>query len=446
MRASEEGAEVALIEKKKIGGTCVNTGCVPKKISWYAGQIDYVVDELAPGYGFQIEDSRFSYSDMLESRERFVQSSRQGQKDKLKDKGVDVYQGQASFQNDREIQVGDQVLSADKIVIASGGRPVRPNFPGMGLVDTSDDFFQWDYLPQSAVVIGGGYIGLELAFLLHQFGVEVQLIHSHETPLEDFDAIIGQVLLDELDAAGIAFIPETKIDEFIDQEGQIVCLSEGEEKARAEKVIFAVGRQPNTDCLNLEATDIQLLDSGHIEVDDNHQTSLEHIYAVGDVIKRVPLTPAATQAGRSVADYLYGDKEDAVVDYDHIPTVVFGHPAIGSVGLSEKEAEEKYGRENIQVHTKTTKPMLSQVAGQDKTQHYKYITQGPDERLIGFHGLGHPIEETIQLFALLVKWGMTREQINQGVGIHPTATEDLLNFQIKIKRLGQKVTVLYRVK
>lgn len=426
--ASERGAKVALIEKKNIGGTCVNTGCVPKKISWFAGQIGYVMDELAPDYGFQIKDSHFSYSDMLEARNGFIDSARQGQEDTLKEKGIDVYEGQASFQSAQEIQVGEELLSADKMVIATGGRPIRPDLPGIELVETSVDFFSWESLPQSVVVIGGGYIGLELAFLLHQFGVEVQLIHSHKTPLEDFDEMIGHLLLEILDETGISFIPEKEIDEFVNQEGQILCLSEGEEQARAEKVIFAVGRQPNTDQLNLEAAQIQLLDSGHIDVDDNHQTSAEHVFAVGDVIDRIPLTPAAKQAGRSVADYLYGDKKDAKVNYDQIPTVVFIHPAIGSVGLIEEEARKNYGEENIQVYTKTLSPMLSQVAGKDEKQHYKYITQGPDEVLIGFHGIGHPIEETIQLFALFLKWGMTREQINQGTGIHPTATEDLLNF------------------
>lgn len=179
------------------------------------------------------------------------------------------------------------------------------------------------------VVIGGGYIGLELAFLLDRFGVQVQLIHSHKTPLENFDEMIGQVLLEELDATDISFIPETKIDEFVDQEDQILCLSEGEEKARAEKVILAVGRQPNTDQLNLKVTQIQLLDSGHIEVDGNHQTAEEHVFALGDVIDRIPLNPAAIQAGRSVVGYLYGDKKDAKVDYDQIPTVVFIRPALG---------------------------------------------------------------------------------------------------------------------
>lgn len=427
-KSAKLGARVALVEEAFVGGTCVNTGCVPKKITWFASEIQSQVEKYGPGYGVEVENLDINYDKFLQSRDRYIDDARERQTKSLENSGVELIEGKAKFLSNNEIVVEDQVYRSEKFVIATGARPVMPDIEGIELVDTSKDFFQWTGLPKSALIVGGGYIGVELAFVLRGFGVEIQLIHGSDLPIDNFDVMLSEAVMYHMEEAGINFIHNKEVDRFTQEDGLIAAWADEEEVCRGERAIFAVGRQPNSDMLNLEVTGVELEDSGHIKIDDFHKTTVNNIYALGDVVKRVPLTPAASRAGQVVAENLFGDGEPKQVDYDAIPTAVFAHPTIGSVGPTEAEAIEEYGEDNIQVYTKEVKAMKDVVAGIDMPHHYKFITRGEEEVLVAFHGIGSPIEETIQLFALLIQLGATRSQVQQAVGIHPTVTEDLLYF------------------
>lgn len=429
-RAAEHGAKVGLIEAKHLGGTCVNIGCVPKKISWYASRVRDAIETYGPGYGFSVEGVDFDYQTFKKSRDAYIDRSRQSYTRQFEKNQITVIEGYGRFVDAQTLEVDGQTYSADKIVIATGGRPKVPNVEGRELLSTSDDFFAWESLPESVVIVGAGYIGVEIAGVLNGLGVKVDVFEFQDQPLAGFDQMLVDTVLESFEDQGIAFHGGQALEKFAEEEGQIACYADGEKVASADKVLMAIGRAVNTDDLNLEAVGVETDEkTGAILVDDNHQTSVANIYAVGDNINKVNLTPVAIRAGRQVAEYLYNGAASGAINYDNVPTVVFSHPALGSIGLSEADAIQKYGEDAIKVYTSNFYSMYTSAAGEREACHYKVVCAGPEEKVVGLHGTGEGMDEILQGFGVAIQMGATKADLDSVVAIHPTSAEEFVTLR-----------------
>ena len=428
-RAAEYGAKVAVIEGELVGGTCVNLGCVPKKVTWYAARVNEAIRHYGPGYGFTANNVKFDYQKFLEARDGYVSRSRNGYGNRFEKNGIDLYQGFAKFLNNNQVEVNGEVLEAKHIVIATGGRPTLPEVKGIELVDTSDDFFNWDSLPESVAIVGAGYIAVELAGVLHSLGVKSHLVVRYDRPLRQFDQMLGESLVEAMAQNGPTLVPNTTITEYRQNGDKIDCLVGDEVILSVDKVIMAIGRQPNTDQLDLENTDVELLPSGHIKVDDGHQTTVPTIYAIGDVIGKADLTPVAIKAGRQLSEYLFNDAITSAISYDMIPTVIFSHPAIGTIGLTEQEAVDQYGKDAVKVYRTKFFSMYASAAWHREPCYFKLVCVGEEERVIGLHGIGEGVDEMIQGFGVAIKMGATKAQFDAVVAIHPTGSEEFVTMR-----------------
>ena len=426
-RAALHGAKAAVIEEKQLGGTCVNKGCVPKKIMWYGAQIAEAIHKYGPAYGFSAKDQDFDFKKLRENRESYIDRARASYDGSFKRNGVELIEGRARFVDAHTLEVNGQLIKAQHIVIATGAHPALPAIPGAELGENSDDVFAWEELPQSVAILGAGYIAVELAGVLHSLGVKTDLFVRRERPLRSFDDYIVQGLVEEMDKSGLNLhthkVPE-KLEELAD--GSIkVHFADGSHHI-AQKVVWAAGRRPNVQDLNLEAAGVNLNEAGFIAVDSYQNTRVPGIYALGDVTGEKELTPVAIKAGRTLAERLFNGKEQAKMDYETIPTVVFSHPAIGTVGLTEKEASERYGADQLKVYTSEFASMFSAVTPARQLTRFKLITQGPDEKVVGLHAIGYGVDEMIQGFAVAIKMGATKADFDATVAIHPTASEEFV--------------------
>ncbi|WP_124058567.1 glutathione-disulfide reductase [Vaginisenegalia massiliensis] len=430
-RAAEYGAKVAVIEAKQIGGTCVNLGCVPKKIGWYAAGINQAIEHYGPGYGFEVQDKSFDYGQFLKARQAYIERSRQAYLQRFNKNDIDLIEGFATFKSDHIVQVNGEDLYGRHIIIATGGRAIKPDIPGAQWCETSDDFFAWQKLPKSVAIVGAGYIALELANLLNDFGVETHLLIRHDRPLRQFDALLGQEWMHAAKASGIHLHSHVRIDEVKRDEvsQQLVCYQDNQAIVQVERVIMAVGRQANTQQLKLETTQIKVNKEGTIQVDEGHQTHANGVYAIGDVIGKLDLTPVAIRAGRQLAEYLFNQAPSSKIDYDNVPTVIFSHPPMGSIGLSQEQAEERYGQGQIKVYQAKFYSMYASAAFHREACVFKLICQGPNERIVGLHAIGHGVDEMIQGFAVAIKMGATKPDFDATVAIHPTGSEEFVTMR-----------------
>ena len=428
-RAAEYGAKVAVIEESYLGGTCVNLGCVPKKVTWYASRVNDAIHRYGPGYGFKAKEVEFDYSEFLKARDGYVERSRSGYDSRFEKNNVEVFNGHAKFVSEHEVEVNGEIIYGEQIIIATGGRPLLPEVKGVELVDNSDDFFAWDTLPESVAVIGAGYIAVELAGVLHGLGVDSHLVVRHDRPLRKFDEMITDALVEAMEQNGPTLMTQTSFDEYRKKGDQIECYQEGELKLTVDRVIMAIGRVANTENLGLENINIHTEVDCTISVNEEHQTAIPHIYAIGDVIDKVDLTPVAIRAGRQVAEYLFNDAKTSAIDYTNIPTVVFSHPAIGTIGLTEKEAIEAYGEKDIKVYRNKFFSMYASASWHREPCYFKLVCQGPEETVIGLHGIGEGVDEMIQGFGVGMKMKATKEQFDSVIAIHPTGAEEFVTMR-----------------
>ncbi|MDO4432784.1 MAG: glutathione-disulfide reductase [Aerococcaceae bacterium] len=428
-RAASYGAKVAVIEAKDLGGTCVNLGCVPKKITWYAARVSEAIHHYGKGYGFTAENVTFDYETFLKARDGYIERSRTSYTNVFAKNNVEVIQGYGKFISNHEIEVNGEVIRGNYFMIATGGFPAKPQVSGIELTDTSDDFFAWTELPQSVAVVGAGYIAVELAGVLHALGVETHLVVRQDRPLRKFDEMVTDGLLEAIERSGMHLHTYTDFDAYVQNGSQIDCYQNGELKLTVDKVVVAIGRDVQTSTIGLENTDVQLNKNGTIQVNDAHQTAVPHIYAVGDVIGKVDLTPVAIKAGRQVAEYLFNGAPTSAIDYTCIPTVVFSHPAIGTIGLTEKEAIAQYGAENIKVYQSKFFAMYASAAWHREPCYFKLVCLGEEERVIGLHGIGEGVDEMIQGFGVAMKMGATKQQFDAVVAIHPTGSEEFVTMR-----------------
>ena len=429
-RAGMHGAKVAVIEGNLLGGTCVNRGCVPKKVGWYASHIQETLDQIGPGYGFEIKDYHFDYQKFTEARDYYVDRSRAGYDRAFKANGVDLIQGYGRFISNSEIQVNGQIYSADHIIIATGGRPYTHEVEGSHLLENSDDVFKWTSLPKSVAFIGAGYVAVELAQMYQSLGVDAHLVVRYDRPLRKFDSMLTDNLMEYMDKSGLKLYTHTDFDKYsLNDQGFIDCYKDDQIVLTVEKVVAAIGRRPNSDHIGLENTDVQVDEKGNIIVDDEHRTGAGNIYAIGDVIDRIDLTPVAIRAGRQISEHLFNHAESSTIDYSNVPTVIFSHPAIATVGYSQEQAEEKFGKDQIKIYQSRFNAMFQAVSGERQACDFKLVCHGPEEKVIGLHGIGYGVDEMLQGFALALKLGATKKEWDSIIAIHPTGAEEFVTMR-----------------
>ena len=429
-RAGEHGARAAVIEEKLLGGTCVNKGCVPKKIMWYGAQIAEAIRDYGPDYGFTSEQTKFDFGKLRKNREAYIDRSRNSFVGSFKRNGVELIEGRARFVDAHTLEVNGETIKAKHIVIATGAHPHIPSVPGAEFGETSDDVFAWEELPKSVAIIGAGYIAVELAGVLHHLGVQTDLFIRKDRVLRSFDSYIVDGLMEEFEKQNLPLHKQKvpmKLEKLTD--GRVKIYFEDMTSHVAEHVIWATGRKPNVKDLNLEAAGVTLNEKGFIAVDDYQNTVVPGIYALGDVTGEKELTPVAIKAGRTLSERLFNGKVDAKMDYTSIPTVVFSHPAIGTVGLTEEAALQTYGKENINVYTSQFTSMYTAVTQHRQQAKFKLITAGPEEKVVGLHCLGYGVDEMIQGFAVAIKMGATKADFDATVAIHPTGSEEFVTMR-----------------
>ncbi|HFU4026360.1 TPA: glutathione-disulfide reductase [Streptococcus suis] len=429
-RAASYGAKVVVIEGNLLGGTCVNVGCVPKKIMWYGASIAEVFQHYGAEYGFTTTDVHFDFSVLKKHRDAYIKRSRTSYENTFSLNGVEVIEGYAHFLTPHTIEVTGEQIEAEHIVIATGAQPIIPDIPGKELGLTSDDVFNWEKLPSSVAIIGAGYIAVELAGVLHQLGVQTDLFVRKDRPLRSFDSYITDALMDEMRRTNLS-LHTHKIPSHLEKttNGLVRITFEDGSSHTAEKLIWAVGRKPRTTGLGIEKAGIKLTASGHIAVNAYQETTASGIYALGDVTGEKELTPVAIKAGRQLAERLFNHKPDAKMDYSNIPTVVFSHPAIGTIGLTQEEAEKIHGLDQIKTYTSSFTSMYTALADNRQAAKFKLITAGPEETVVGLHGIGYGVDEMIQGFAVAIKMGATKADFDATVAIHPTGSEEFVTMR-----------------
>jgi len=424
-RAAEYGARVAIIEKGRMGGTCVNVGCVPKKIMWYAESLAHEIHE-APEYGFDVSVRGQNWAELKRRRDAYVKRLNDIYENNLAASNVRVIEGEARFENSNTIQVGELSLTAPHIIIATGGEPRVPDFDGAELGITSDGFFELAERPASVAIVGAGYVGVELAAVLAALGSDVSICARYDSLLRSFDEMLQQAVISALESDGVELNWHAMVERVEKVKDRLTLYTEDQQSVGpVDCVIWAVGRRPLTASLGLENTGVSLNENGFIRVDDYQATNVEGVYAVGDVTGRLALTPVAIAAGRRLSDRLFGGMSDRHLDYTNVPTVVFTHPPVGTIGLTETKARELYG-DQVRAYISKFVPLSDAVSAQKSEAQIKLLTKGEEETVIGIHLFGPASDEMLQGFAVAVRMGATKKDFDDTVAIHPTSAEELV--------------------
>jgi glutathione reductase (NADPH) len=425
-RAASYGARVAIIESGRLGGTCVNVGCVPKKVMWNAASLAHGLD-MAGDYGFDITRNGFDWQAMKQRRDAYIDRLNEIYGRNLGLDDIKIIQGHGRFVDAHGIEVNGITYSARHILIATGGRPMVPEIPGAEHGITSDGFFELESLPERVVVVGAGYIAVELAGVLNSLGSEVTILLRKQTFLRSFDATLRETLMEEMMSAGVNILSSINMTCIEKQDNGLlhVVSSHCEDIRDVDCFIWAIGRTSNTDDIGLDKAGIKTTVEGFVETDEFQNTSADGIYAVGDITGRAALTPVAIAAGRRLADRLFNRQPDSKLDYDNIASVVFSHPPIGTVGLTEDEAREQYGDE-VRVYQSRFTNMLHALSEHKPKSVMKLITAGAKEKVVGVHVIGEGADELIQGFAVAIKMGAHKSDLDNTVAIHPTAAEELV--------------------
>jgi glutathione reductase (NADPH) len=427
-RAAEYGANAAVIEYGPLGGTCVNVGCVPKKIMWHAAhhaqQFHHATD-----YGFDVEVKGHDWSALKARRDAYIERLNGIYENNLDKRGVTYIAGAASFVDANTVSVEGQEYEADRIVIATGGKPMVPNIHGAELGITSDGFFELEERPQRVLIAGSGYVAVELAGVFNALGSDVQLVVRKDGVLRSFDSMLSTQLMEAMDKNGID-LDTGVIPASVEQthDGIVLHAEDGRSFGPVDCLVWAIGRSPNTETLSAANAGVEQDQYGFIPTDDFQQTNVESIFALGDVTGRVALTPVAIAAGRRLADRLYGGMEGRHLEYNLIPTVIFSHPTIGTIGMTEDEARAEYG-DDIKVYSSGFVGMYYALGTTKQRSAMKLVTAGDDERVVGCHVIGEGADEMMQGFAVAMRMGATKKDFDDTVAIHPTSSEELVTMR-----------------
>ncbi|MDZ8184076.1 MAG: glutathione-disulfide reductase [Nostoc sp. ChiSLP02] len=425
-KAASYGVRVAIAEQEAFGGTCVNRGCVPKKLIVYAA--DFALqNKMAHTYGWSDCPTYFDWTLFIKSVHKHLDSINEFYSQQLHKAGVEIISQRASFIDAHTISVGDRKVTADKILIAVGGKPLKPNIPGVEYAITSREMFQLPYLPKRLTIIGGGYIGIEFASMMHAFGCQVTVIEKEKMILSGFDNDIRSNVQKALSKRGIRLFTNTSVQKIkYSEECLLLSInSESREIVAADTILVATGYAPNTKNLGLENAGVEASEHGAIKVDEQSRTNQENIFAVGDCTSRIQLSPVAKAEGIAFANTVFGNQPQKL-NYDYVPTAVFCRPEVASIGLTEAKAREKFG-ESVKSYYTQFQPLFYQLTEQDKQGTIKLVVNGDSEEVLGAHMVGENAADIIQSLGIAIRKGITKQELDETIGIHPTVGEEFLS-------------------
>ena len=427
-RAGSYGARVAICEESRVGGTCVIRGCVPKKLLVYGASFaDAFAD--AEGFGWQVPPPSFDWAALIAAKNREIDRLETIYRTLLKDSGVRLYEGRGKLIDAHTVEVAGERMTAANILIAAGGHPVMPAIPGIEHAITSNEALDLPALPRHILIVGGGYIAVEFAGIFAGLGSEVTLVIRGDELLNGFDDDVRVALAQELRARGLTIRARTEIAR-IEKIGAGYCVhTTTGETLDAELVMYATGRRPNTRALGLDEAGVRCDDLHAVAVDEGSRTSQPNIYAVGDVTNHLNLTPVAIAEGRALAETLFHDNP-MVVDHETVATAVFSQPPVGTVGLTERRARERYGA--VDIYRARFRPMKHTLSGREERTMMKLVVDRKSDRVLGCHMVGADAPEIIQGLAIALTCGATKRQFDQTIGIHPTAAEEFVTMRDKV--------------
>ena len=427
-RAAEYGARVAVVEYRPLGGTCVNAGCVPKKVMWYTAQHAHHFHHAAD-YGFDIDLKSHDWAGLKSRRDAYIKRLNDIYGNNLDNKGITHIEGDATIVDAHTVEIAGQAYAAERLVIATGGKPIVPDIPGAELGITSDGFFELEGRPERVLIAGSGYVSVELAGVFNALGSDTHVVVRKEGVLRSFDKMLSSELMDAMRNKGMV-LDTGVIPQSVErtEDGLVLYAEDGRSFGPVDALIWAVGRSPNTETLGAANAGVHMDEKGFIPTDEYQQTDVENIFAIGDVTGREALTPVAIAAGRRLADRLYGGMEGRHLDYRLISTVIFSHPTIGTVGLTEDEARAEYG-DDIKIYQSGFTGMYYALGEEKERSVMKLITAGAEERVIGCHVIGDGADEMMQGFAVAMRMGATKSDFDDTVAIHPTSAEELVTMR-----------------
>lgn len=427
--AAQRGARVALVEAAAMGGTCVNLGCIPKKLYSYAAHYADVFEQAA-GFGWSMAEPRFDWPTLKANRAREIARLNGIYRDLLRGAGVEIIDGWGRLTDPHTLQVGARALRGHHILVATGGAPFMPEVAGAELGLSSDQMFDLEPFPRRLAVVGGGYIACEFASIFRKLGAEVTLLQRSGRILSAFDHDISRFLASEMGKTGIDLRLDAQLARVArDDQGLHLTLQDGS-LVPADAVLFATGRRPNTANIGLEALGVQLDPRGAIVVDAHYRSSVPSIHALGDVTPTLPLTPVATAEAMALVDHLFGPlpgKTAREVSYEYVPTAVFTHPSVGTVGYTEQAAREKFGR--VSIYRTEFRPLQHTLSGAGERTLMKLIVDDASDRVVGLHMVGAEAGEIVQGFAVALRAGATKALFDGTIGIHPTAAEEFVTLR-----------------
>lgn len=419
------GVRVAIAENRYLGGTCVNVGCVPKKLFVYASHFreDF---EAAKGFGWSVAELQFDWSCLLAQKNQEIHRLQGVYQGLLNDSGVQVIEGQARLVDAHTVAIGERQVHCERILIATGGWPWIPDIPGKEFVVTSNEMFTLDKLPKRMLIVGGGYIAVEFAGIMHGLGVQTTLCYRGTKLLRGFDEDVRDFVAQEIQKKGIDIRLNAQINRIEKIDNVLLAHSDQDQLIEVDLVLYATGRKPNTASLGLESLGVVLGAGGAITVNEHYQTNIPSIYALGDVTDRLNLTPVATAEAMALVNQLYTDRA-TTVDYDNIPTAVFSQPNVGTVGLTEDEARQRYP--DIDIYKSVFRPMKHTLSGLDEKTLMKIVVNRSSDKVLGIHMVGPEAAEIIQGMAVAMRAGATKAVFDSTIGIHPTAAEEFVTMR-----------------
>jgi len=424
--AANYGAKVAIIESVRVGGTCVLRGCVPKKLLVYGSHISHDIEDAA-GFGWEIESIKHDWSKLIKSKDNELDRLHNIYLNFLSK--VDIINGFGKIVGNNEVEVNGKIIKAKTILIAVGGKPYLPKLKGIEFCINSDQALDLKALPKSIIINGGGYIALEFAGIFASLGSEVTLVYRGKNILRGFDQDISRLINEEYIKNNIQILTEIEINLISKTNKDLSVILSNGQKIISSEVMFATGRIPNTKGLGLDEISVTTGNIGEIIVDNNNQTNISNIYAIGDVTNRINLTPVAIAEGQVFSDNIFGGM-NKICDYENVASAVFSQPAIGVVGLNELEANKLYAKDGgIDIYKTSFKPMKQTLGGRDTKIFIKMIVSKKDNKVLGIHGIGDDMPEIIQICSVAIKAGATKSDFDNTMGIHPTAAEELVTLK-----------------
>ncbi len=427
--AAQHGAKVAVAEDRYLGGTCVNVGCVPKKLLVYGSHFGEWIED-GRGYGWTVGDVSFDWATLIANKDKEIGRLNGVYERLLTGAGVEIVDGRAAMADAHTVEVAGKSYTADKVLVATGGWPTVPDIPGKEHAITSNEAFYLKELPRRIAIVGGGYIAVEFAGIFNGLGAEVSLLYRGGLFLRGFDDDARTFLAEEMTKKGVDLCFDTQVRSIGREErgGKPVYVLDLEhgETMEVDLVMYATGRHPNTQGIGLDAAGVALAENGAVKVDKHWKTSVSNVYAIGDVTDRIQLTPVAIAEGHALADNLFGTG-DRTVSYEDVPSAVFSQPNLANVGLTEAQARERHGE--VDVYKSTFKPMLHTLSGRDERALMKMIVARESGLVVGIHMVGPEAGEIMQGLAVAVKAGATKADFDATIGIHPTAAEEFVTMR-----------------